>query len=309
MKIHLASHFGMCFGVRDAIETTKTLASSSPTTILGELVHNSVVTNQLTSLGVQRTDLTSPEPADTKDVVITAHGASDRDRSHWKSLGHRVTDTTCPLVHRAHRALATLVAAGHHPVVIGQFGHVEVRGLTGDFPTTTIIETEDDISKIPQAKKLGIVSQTTQPIDRVRRIVSMIRSHHTNSEITFKDTVCQPTKDRQQALLDLCDISDLIIVVGGSNSNNTRQLVIKARAQGLRAHHVTAPSDLSPAWFRGAHNVGITAGTSTLPDTVHAVRDAILAIAGSPRSEPRQSRHPNPQTNSSRDHLEQPLAH
>jgi 4-hydroxy-3-methylbut-2-enyl diphosphate reductase len=286
MKITIADHFGMCFGVRDALRKTHDLASASlasgqKLTILGDLVHNPVVQKDLQALGVQKGHLHDHQSATTKKVVITAHGAANRDRSAWKSAGHEVTDTTCPLVKKAHNALNQLVLAGFHPLIIGKSNHVEVQGLTGDFPNATILLTPNEIDQLPFHQKIGVVSQTTQPIDLVESLVKLIRRRHPNADIRFIDTVCQPTKDRQTALDSLARQNEIIIVVGGHHSNNTTQLVQKARALGATAYHVATPNELDPLWFRHASSVGITAGTSTLDETVRQVFDQIQKIAAS----------------------------
>ena len=279
MNIHTASHYGMCFGVREALRRAHDAAASGPVTILGQLVHNPVVSQHLATLGVREGNLGDTASAGTPHVMITAHGASDRDRAAWQAAGHRVTDTTCPLVHRAHQALATLVAAGCQPVVIGQRGHVEVRGLIGDFPHATVVESEEDLSGLPAAGKYGVVSQTTQPIEKVRRIVAALRAHCAGAEVIFKDTVCQPTKDRQQALDDLCAKCDTVVVVGGRHSNNTRQLAGSARARGAVVYQIETAADLEAGWFRKSRDVGVTAGTSTLDETVRDVVQRLREIA------------------------------
>ena len=275
MTLHLASHYGMCFGVRDALRTTHDIATKAPVTILGQLVHNPEVDRHLETLGVRKGQLHQSTAAPTDHVVITAHGASDRDRDHWKALGHQITDTTCPLVRKAHLALQQLVADGYFPVVIGQPTHAEVRGLTGDFPDAAVVQTAADIQGIPDAEKYGIISQTTQPVVHVLALVDAIKRARPHSEVRFVDTVCHPTKQRQKALDDLCSECDLIIVVGGSNSNNTRQLLETARAKGRVAYQVERAADLKSEWFHEAHHVGVTAGTSTLDETV---RDVVAAI-------------------------------
>ena len=278
MKITVAEHYGMCFGVRDALRKTHDAATAGPVTVLGELVHNPVVRRHLSTLGVQEGSLEAVGTANSRRVIITAHGASDRDRAAWSQAGYKLTDTTCPLVRKAHNALAQLVAAGCQPVVIGQPNHVEVRGLTGDFPGALVIQDEGDVAGIPFHEKFGVVSQTTQQIDRVRRILVLLEREHPTAEVHFRDTVCQPTKDRQAALEELCQENELVIVVGGRNSNNTRQLVLKARQLGCRAEQVETAADLQSQWFEGAKCVGVTAGTSTLDETVRDVVEAIRKL-------------------------------
>lgn len=277
MKIILAKHYGMCFGVRDALKATKKTATQGPTTILGQLVHNEVVTTQLDQMGVQRGHLRDLKSAVTPQVVITAHGAADRDRAAWKEGGFQVTDTTCPLVKKAHNALARLVLQGYHPLVIGKRDHVEVLGLTGDFPEADVVLSEEDILALAPQARFGVVSQTTQPTTLVEGLVEQVRVRFPDSDIKFVDTVCQPTKDRQTALHDLCRQVQVVIAVGGANSNNTRQLVKTAQSYGVQAYRVGTAAELQDAWFEGVETVGVTAGTSTLQETVQEVYEVLSA--------------------------------
>ena len=127
--------------------------------------------------------------------------------------------------------------------------------------------------------KLGIISQTTQPIDRVNGIVEQIRLRRPTSEVMFLDTVCSPTKNRQRAVRELCDICDFVVVVGGSNSNNTAELVSTVEKLGCRAVQVERAEDLGEEWFFDCFEVGVTAGTSTLDETVISVYERIRLIA------------------------------
>ncbi len=278
MKIQLAEHYGLCFGVRDAIAQAERLAAQGPLTILGELVHNPVVRERLAQRGVREGALAG-ESAPTPQVMITAHGASDRQREEWRGAGFGVADGTCPLVRHAHGQLGLLVSLGYAPVVIGKRGHVEVEGLTGDFPDACVIENEDDIFHLPHRARYGVISQTTQPVEKVRALVEAIRAARPASEVRFTDTVCQPTKNRQAALRKLIAKCDTMVVVGGRNSNNTVQLVTAASVAGLAVFHIERAEELDPAWFSSAENVGLTAGTSTLKETVAAVHARLSEIA------------------------------
>jgi 4-hydroxy-3-methylbut-2-enyl diphosphate reductase len=273
MKVIVAEHFGICFGVRDAIAQAKALARKAPLTILGELVHNPIVREQLRAQGVR--EEASDRAPQTSRVMITAHGTSDKHREALTKRGLVVADGTCPLVRHAHEQLKQLVHAGYFPVVIGLANHVEVRGLVGDFADAFVVSESADIRNLPARPRYGIISQTTQPIDRVRALVAEITRAHPDAEIRFADTVCKPTKDRQLALKKLIAAADVIVVVGGRQSNNTRQLVETCRVAGKRALHIERPEELRPEWFRGVRVVGLTGGTSTLPETVEAVRQRL----------------------------------
>ncbi len=280
MKIHLAEHYGLCFGVRDAIAQAGRLAAQGPLTILGELVHNPVVRQRLAQRGVREGALDG-KSAPTPQVMITAHGASERKRAEWRGAGFGVADGTCPLVKHAHGQLARLVGEGCFPVVIGQRGHVEVAGLTGDFPDACVVESADDLAQLPPHERYGVIAQTTQPVEKVRALVEAIRAARPGSEVRFSDTVCQPTKNRQLALRKLLADCDTMVVVGGRNSNNTVQLVTATSAAGLTVFHIERAEELELAWFANAKNVGLTAGTSTLKETVAAVHARLRQIAAS----------------------------
>jgi 4-hydroxy-3-methylbut-2-en-1-yl diphosphate reductase len=278
MKILIAEHFGICFGVRDAIVQAETLARQAPLTLLGELVHNPIVREQLRARGVVEGNLEHTESVSGR-VMITAHGASDIRRARWRNAGFDVVDGTCPLVRHAHEQLKQLVRTGYFPVVIGQPGHVEVRGLTEDFPEACVVAFPADIENLPPRKRYGVISQTTQPIHLVRSMVREIERLNPQSEVRFVDTVCKPTKDRQSALRALIAQAELIVVVGGRQSNNTCQLVETCRSEGRRVIHVERAEEIDARDFKGVEIVGLTAGTSTMRQTVDAVFRRLESIA------------------------------
>lgn len=286
MKIHLATHYGLCFGVRDAIAMAEDLTRQGPLVLQGQLVHNPVVREQLARRGVREIERANHAPR----ILISAHGVSERERSRLQATGARVYDATCPLVHHAHAKLKDLVGHGFHPVVIGQAGHVEIRGLTGDYPQAVVVEQASDLDGIPNVPRIGVVAQTTQPLEKVLALVTKIRRQRPEAEVRFEDTVCRPTKQRQAALEDLLGKVEAVVVVGGFNSNNTGRLLAKVRAAGLPAWQVEQPDQLQPEWFHGIRHLGLTAGTSTLPETVEAVREAIEKLTAPKRSQPEKTR-------------------
>ena len=279
MKVIRAEHLGMCFGVRDAITMAIEMAEARPLTILGDLVHNESVIAELRAKGIQFQD--DAREVATESVMVTAHGASDRRMSAVRNRGLKLFEATCPLVHVAHRAVHKLAGAGFHPVIIGKRDHVEVRGLTEDLAEFDVVLSEDDVMRLTEHSRLGVAAQTTQPIDRVRHLVALIRQRFPNSEVRFVDTVCQPTKQRQHAAVELAQRSDVVIVIGGAHSNNTRELVVTCSRYCSRVHHVQTAADLRPEWFEVAETVGITAGTST-PDKVIAEIERCLKSMAEP---------------------------
>jgi 4-hydroxy-3-methylbut-2-enyl diphosphate reductase len=266
----MAEHMGMCFGVRDAIELAMRLTRQGPLTILGDLVHNPDVVSRMDAAGAARArDL---EQVQTRAVLLTAHGTAQRVKLRLRDEGHQVHDAACPLVKRVHLALAKLVSEGRHPVIVGQADHVEVRGLTGDLRDCTVILHEADIEKLAGRPRLGVVAQTTQPLEHVEALVESIRRRFPEADVHFIDTVCQPTKDRQEAMRRLVDESEVVVVVGGPDSNNSRKLADFARGRGRTAYQVARAGELRPEWFDGVKVVGLTAGTSTPDDVIEEVR-------------------------------------
>jgi 4-hydroxy-3-methylbut-2-enyl diphosphate reductase len=265
VRIVRADHLGMCFGVRDAIALAMTESRRQPLTILGELVHNESILSELRARGIALEDQAAS--VRTPVAMITAHGTSDKARERARAQGLQLLEATCPLVHFAHRAVQQLVRDGFHPVIVGQRGHVEVRGLTEDLAEFDIVLTEEEVGRMVERPRFGVAAQTTQPVDKVRGLVESIRRRFPCSEVRFIDTVCQPTKQRQAAALDLAQQSDVVVVVGGAHSNNTRELAATCVRYCARVHHVQSAGDLREEWFAGASTVGLTAGTST-PDTI-----------------------------------------
>ena len=264
MRILRAEHLGMCFGVRDAIALAMKHSEKQSLTVLGDLVHNETVLSDLRNRGIRIAQDSSA--VETQAVMITAHGASEKAIQRARDRGLNVTEATCPLVHVAHRAVARLVREGCHPIIIGKRDHVEVRGLTEDLADFDVVLTEADVFELREHPRFGIAAQTTQPIEKVQYLLGLIRSRFPSSEIRFIDTVCQPTKQRQNAAIELARQCDVVIAIGGAHSNNTHELVQTCRRYCPRVHHVQTAEDLRPEWFENAERIGVTAGTST-PDS------------------------------------------
>ncbi len=281
MEVIRADVLGMCFGVKDALAVIDAIDQPDRVTIHGELVHNPAVLARLDERGFHRMSEAGREGAPapvTSDVLITAHGVSDAERDRLVAAGKRLIDTTCPLVLRVHRAARALEAQGYHVLVIGKHNHIEVRGLTGDLRAFDVLESPDDVRRF-DVPRLGIVCQTTMPlrtVQSIRRVIS--RLNPDAQEIRFVDTVCRPTKERQRALERLVERVEAMVVVGGRNSNNTRELVSLCHERGVPARHVEGPGELDPSWFEGVSVVGLTAGTSTLDETIEAVYKALVRI-------------------------------
>ena len=244
---------------------------------MGELVHNTSVLDDLKKRGVRFQD--KPEQVDTKSAMITAHGTSNRVRNRAKMAGLKISDATCPLVHYAHQQLRKLADAGCHPIIIGRRGHVEVRGLTEDLASCDVVLNKADIDALAVYPSYGVMAQTTQPITRVRILVDYLQIRFPHAEVRFVDTVCQPTKQRQQAAVELAKQSDVVLVVGGANSNNTQELARTCGRFCERVYHVQGPDDLRAEWLPNTGTLGITAGTSTPDELIDAVESRVHELA------------------------------
>lgn len=282
MRVIRAEVMGLCFGVRDALEVIEGIDEPRTVTIHGQLVHNEVVQRRLAGRGFVLRDEREREAFDINEtpiVLITAHGVSDHERNRLKAGGRRLIDTTCPLVNRVHRTARTLENEGYRVIVIGRRGHVEVEGIVGDLNEPIVVESEDEVISYPD-RRLGIVCQTTMTEDRAQKIRAAIFARNPGAEIRFEDTICLPTKDHQRAVDRLIERVDAMVVVGGHNSNNTRELAAKCRGRGKPALHVQSAAELDPGWFKEFAVVGLTAGTSTLPETIDEVHRALVWIGG-----------------------------
>jgi len=278
MQVLVADALGFCFGVRDALAVAAGADRPQAVTIYGELVHNETVQSRLAGMGFRSAGENDREHVpDTPLVMITAHGVSDRERTKLESAGKQLIDTTCPLVVKVHRAARQLALEGRHVLVIGRPGHVEVRGILEDLASGEVVENAAAVRQYPHAR-LGIVCQSTTPPRLAAEVNTAIRAANPEADIRFVDTICQPTRDRQDAVVRLLPLVDALIVVGGRNSNNTRELAALCRDRGVPAYHVQSAGDLDAGWFRGCRVVGLTAGTSTLDDTIQEVCQALTEM-------------------------------
>jgi 4-hydroxy-3-methylbut-2-enyl diphosphate reductase len=276
MQVVAAEAMGLCFGVRDALAVARGVEAPAQVTVFGQLVHNPVVTRELSGRGFRQVEELGREltPLNTPEVLITAHGISDRERAELAAMGKALIDSTCPLVRKAHAAALRLAGEGYFVVVIGKKNHVEVRGLVGDLERFAVVESAADVVRF-DAAKIGVIAQTTSVERDVRAIVERVRAVNAHAEVRFVNTICAPTRDRQAALEKVLGEVDVLVVVGGHHSNNTRQLVARAAEAGVRAIHVEDASELEEAMFAPDEIVGLTAGTSTLPETIGAVRERL----------------------------------
>jgi 4-hydroxy-3-methylbut-2-enyl diphosphate reductase len=281
MKVIRAQAMGMCFGVKDALSTVLTIDQPERATVYGQLVHNGEVLKQIRARGFSMLDETDRSSAiATPNIVITAHGISDKERRTLEASGKYLIDTTCPLVRRVHQIAGSLHDQGYFVVVVGRRDHVEVQGIVGDLEHFAIVETAEDVRAYP-ADRIAVVCQTTTPPALVEILFETISQNNAGRVIRFIDTICGPTRDRQQAVEDLLLKVQALVVVGGKNSNNTRQLRALGENAGIPCFQVERASELRSEWFCGLDTVGLTAGTSTLDQTIEEVHTALVQMEAS----------------------------
>jgi (E)-4-hydroxy-3-methyl-but-2-enyl pyrophosphate reductase len=278
MEVLLARENGFCFGVKKAVELTEAAAESGkPVFNLGQVVHNPKISERLAARGVKV--ITDPAEAASGIVVIRAHGVPPAMRASIEEHGLECIDATCSLVLRAQRFTKQLADEGYRVVILGTPEHPEVVGLVGFAGTDyTIVETKDDWERLPKMKKAGVVSQSTQPPWAFKELVGHVAE--ISQELKVFNTVCPVTIKRQNAATELAGDTDIIVVVGGKNSANTRELVNLARMQGKLAYHIEHSTELEPSWLAGKERVGLIGGCSTPMETLLEVKVRAEALAG-----------------------------
>lgn len=280
-RVTIAKRTGFCYGVREAIDKAKEArAAGKETHTLGQVVHNEGVVRDLQALGIQ-----TVESLDDVDhgaaVVIRAHGVRPEVLERAGERGLEVIDGTCTWVIQEQRELAKLVDDGYTIVVLGTPNHPEVVGLLGFAPDAIVVDEEEDWDHIPRRKRMALLSQSTQPPWKFEKLAAFMvgRSH----ELKIVNTVCPVTIRRQQDTVDAARQVDLMVVVGGRSSANTKELTRLCGIVGTPAVQIASVRDLTDRTpFDGARVVGVTGGTSTPIEDLHAVAQRILELAGTP---------------------------
>jgi len=277
VEVLLARENGFCFGVKKAVELTEAATESGrPVFNLGQVVHNPKISERLAARGV--TVIQDPAEAESGIVVIRAHGVPPAVRASIEEHGLECIDATCSLVLRAQRFTKQLADEGYRVIILGTPAHPEVVGLVGFAGSDhVIVETKDEWDKLPKMKKAGVVSQSTQPPWAFKELVAHVAE--ISQEVKVFNTVCPVTIKRQNAATELAGETDVIVVVGGKNSANTRELVNLARMQGKTAYHVEGAEELEPAWLAGKDRVGLIGGCSTPMETLLEVKERAEALA------------------------------
>lgn len=278
MQVIRASDMGFCWGVRRAVDMMESEAQKGQIISLGSIVHNQQVVDKLADHGVNMAH--SIEELNADRVAITAHGVGPEVLERLRATGKEVIDTTCPIVTRSQRWAKKLADEGFAIVIFGDPNHKEVRGVLQWAGSKGYAITEEEIDGLPWDKmpsRVAVLSQTTHNPDRFANFVSLLLKKKINhiSDLQVINTLCHATSGQQAAAEELAHEVEVMIVIGGRESANTRHLVEICEEQGVETHHVETRAELLPQWFVGKEKVGVTAGAST-PDFV--IDEVVAAI-------------------------------
>jgi (E)-4-hydroxy-3-methyl-but-2-enyl pyrophosphate reductase len=278
-EVRIARRTGFCYGVREAIDKAKEAAAAGKRThTLGQVVHNEGVIAQLQAQGIETVD-TLDEVNEGAAVVIRAHGVRPEVLARAEGRGLDVIDGTCTWVIQEQREITKLVEEGYTIVLLGTPRHPEVVGLLGFAPDSIVVDEEADWEAIPRRKKMALISQSTQPPWKFEKLAACMvsRSH----ELKIVNTVCPVTIRRQDDTVETARDVDLMVVVGGRSSANTKELTRLCGIVGTRAIQIESEADLTDAAvFAAARVVGVTGGTSTPIEDLRSVAERILRVAG-----------------------------
>lgn len=277
MKVVVARHAGICYGVERALKMAAEAATTADrVATLGPLIHNPQAVAALQERGVGVAS--SLDEIELGTVVIRSHGVDPAVIEQAEQKGLAVVDATCPFVRAAHTCAAELAASGYAVVIVGESDHPEVEGILAHAGgEAVIVERAADLpARLP--RRIGVVVQTTQQLDTLREVVDDLLPR--TAELRVCNTICSATAKRQAAAAELAEEVDVIVVVGGHNSGNTTRLTEICRARNPRTHHVETAAELDPAWFEGASVVGVSAGASTPDEQIQGVISAIESIPG-----------------------------
>jgi (E)-4-hydroxy-3-methyl-but-2-enyl pyrophosphate reductase len=278
--VRIARRTGFCYGVREAIDKAKEASAAGKTThTLGQVVHNEGVVNDLQRLGIKTVD-TLDDVDHGSAVVIRAHGVRPDVMERANERGLEVIDGTCTWVIQEHRELTRLVEEGYTIVLLGTPKHAEVVGMLGFAPDAIVVDEEDEwAAAIPRKKRMALISQSTQPPWKFEKLAAfMVSRCH---ELKIVNTVCPVTIRRQEDTLETAREVDMMVVVGGRSSANTKELTRLCEIAGTHAVQIESVHDLTDAApFEGATVVGVTGGTSTPIEDLREVTQRILELAG-----------------------------
>jgi 4-hydroxy-3-methylbut-2-enyl diphosphate reductase len=284
VEVIKAKELGFCMGVRRAVDMMEQAAGDlGPITSLGSTVHNPQVVGKLRDRGVEV--IATIDQIDARPVAITAHGVGPRVLGDLEARGAQIVDTTCPIVTRAQQWAKKLTDEGFGVIVFGDPNHKEVRGILGwaSGKVVTMRSVDELDAPLPEwmPSRVGVLSQTTETEAHFSEFVHTLLRNHIDhiSELRVINTLCGATTNQQAATDELAGEVDLMIVVGGRESANTRHLAEVARERGVETYHVESAAEIERVWLDGREKVGVAAGASTPDAVIDEVVDRLRILA------------------------------
>ena len=276
MEIRKARVQGFCFGVAITVKKAEeAIASRNDVTTLGHVVHNPQMVTSLQERGLKNAQ--SVDEVDAGALFVRAHGLPVEVFETAKSKGLEIIDATCPMVTKIHVQAEKLKADGYKIAVVGDPNHPEVKGTLSHVPGAWCIETVDDVAKLPRASRVGVVVQSTYSRERFMDIVRAMSARY--YEVRAVNTICTDTNNRQTEAITLAKQVEVMVVVGGKTSANTKHLAELAEMQGAKAYHIEGPDELQSEWFDGVKIAGLMSGASTPGWLVDAVEKKMESFA------------------------------
>jgi 4-hydroxy-3-methylbut-2-en-1-yl diphosphate reductase len=301
MKLLLSKPRGFCAGVVRAIEIVEKALEKwgPPIYVKHEIVHNRHVVEGLRQKGAIFIEDLRDVPSGAR-LIYSAHGVPPSVREEAKQRGLIEIDATCGLVTKVHSAAKRFAEKGYHIILIGHRNHVETIGTAGEAPDqTTIVESAADVAALPfsQNDKLFYITQTTLSLDDVADITRALISRYPQIETLASSSICYATTNRQMALREITDQTDLVLVIGDPKSSNSNRLREVAKNRGIHAYLINGPDEINAAWLQGVKTIGLTAGASTpenivqlcidrleqlgvkeVEDVVHTIEDVVFQL-------------------------------
>lgn len=268
MKLYQAEKAGFCYGVKRALSLVEKKLREKENRdifILGPLIHNNQVNQKLAKQGLKTVQ--SIENVEEGILVIPSHGVAASIVKKAKEKGIEVCDATCPYVKKAQELAAKLLAEGYQVLVLGEANHSEVKGIVGQANgQALVVETEEELQQIELTNKVGLIVQTTQTKKKLSFFAGLLATR--TKELKIYNTICQATEERQAAAVQLAGNVDLMLVLGGYQSANTKRLAEICREVGVAdVYQVESAEEIESKWLQGKEKIGITAGAST-PDWI-----------------------------------------
>jgi len=287
VQIKLANPRGFCAGVDRAIEIVERALDQfgAPIYVRHEVVHNRFVVNNLREKGAVFVNELEQVP-DSSTVIFSAHGVAQTVREEAKQRGLTVFDATCPLVTKVHMEVIRNCRQGRDTILIGHRGHPEVEGTMGQYDeanggTIYLVETIEDVTNLAldNNDELAYVTQTTLSVDDTKDIIHALQQRFPKIQAPKRDDICYATQNRQDAVKDIVDDCDLLLVIGSNNSSNSNRLKEIASKKGIAAYLIDDASQVSEQWLDGSSVIGITAGASAPEILVQQVMEKVSRLS------------------------------